>query len=265
MYKQGVSMIFFRKKSVNTLILLFFSIKAALASQSINYGYSFFDVEQYNSFITLTAGPDFVSAGQVQTLQFLPSVQNDYTGNKHWKTVADLGVFIGVERIMTKQISAQLGVAAYADSVFSQQGTVVQFTPSEMSEFPYSYRIRSTRIMLSSKLLTTLSLNQCLRPYFSWEIGAGFNRPTGYNETPTTSSPVLVKHVSDKDQASFAWGVGIGMDYTINKHIRAGLGYQFANLGSASQHLTQDGITTRSFDLSHLYTNQLRFQLTFLV
>lgn len=51
----------------------------------------------------------------------------------------------------------------------------------------------------------------------------------------------------------------------INSHMRIGVGYQFADLGSASLGPTLDATTTETLVLSHLYTNQLRFQLTYLV
>ena len=65
-------------------------------------------------------------------------------------------------------------------------------------------------------------------------------------------------------QSSFAWGLGAGVDYNLNRHIRAGIGYQFADLGAVSLGITPAESTTQTLGLSHLYTNQLRFQFTFL-
>ena len=69
---------------------------------------------------------------------------------------------------------------------------------------------------------------------------------------------------ANHNQSAFAWGLGVGLDYNLNQHIRAGVGYQFADLGSVSLGVTPAESTTQTLGLSHLYTNQLRFQFTFL-
>jgi len=51
----------------------------------------------YQSLATFTVGPDFVKKGQAKTLSLTPPFQNHYTNTHSSTTVADAGVFIGVE------------------------------------------------------------------------------------------------------------------------------------------------------------------------
>lgn len=144
------------------------------------------------------------------------------------------------------------------------KGDVWQFALPEFDDLSYTYHIHHARVMASAKLLTTL-IQPSLHPYVSGEIGAAFNQASGYKETPLEVGAIPTPPFSNHSQTSFAWGVGVGVDYNLNQQIRLGVGYQFADLGSASLGQTTAELTTQSITLPHLYANQLRFQLTILV
>ena len=159
----------------------------------------------------------------------------------------------------------QLGVAGYVDAQLSPQGDVWQFAVPLFDTLGYSYNIHHSRVMFSSKLLTTLPRYQAIHLYFSWELGTSYNRANNYQEQPLIPLAVPMTPFANHTQSSFAWGVGVGFDYNLNQHVRAGMGYQFADLGGVSLGVTPAESTTQTLGLSHLYTNQLRFQFTFLV
>jgi opacity protein-like surface antigen len=215
--------------------------------------------------ITATAGPDFVNPGQAQTLTLLPPFQNHYTKANSSQTVADVGGFVGVERVLTEKLSAQLGVSGYWDSSMTVKGDVWQFALPDFDDLSYTYRIHHARVMAATKLLTTLAQYSSLHPYVSGELGAAFNQASGYQETPLEVGAIATPPFSNHSQTSFAWGVGAGVDYNLNQQIRLGVGYQFTDLGAASLGQTTAQTTMQSLNLSHLYANQLRFQLTILV
>jgi opacity protein-like surface antigen len=152
----------------------------------------------------------------------------------------------------------------YINSRLTPEGHIWQFGVPKFDNFTYAYHIQPLRVMLTSKVLTTLSSHQSLHPYFSWELGAAFNRANNYHETPIIPLVAPMSPFSSHTETSFAWGLGIGMDYNVTQHVRAGIGYQFSNLGAASLGSTSAATTNQTLSLSHLYTNQLRFQLTFL-
>lgn len=215
--------------------------------------------------VTATAGPDFVNPGQSQTLTLLPPFQNHYTKAASSQTVADVGGFVGAEWVVTEKLSAQLGVSGYWDSSMNVNGEVWQFALPEFADLSYTYRIHHARVMAATKLLTTLSQHQSLHPYVSAELGAAFNQASNYQETPREVGAIATPPFSNHSQTSFTWGVGAGVDYTLNQRMRLGVGYQFADLGAVSLGQTTAQTTTQSVSLSHLYANQLRFQLTLLV
>ena len=259
-------MIFDTEKS-RLLLTLLTGLSASIvfsASQTNNFLHSVVDVKQYKPLVMLTVGPDFVQAGQAQTLTLNPPFQNYYTNKSSTATVADAGGFVGVERELDDYLSVQFGVAGYVDAELTPQGDVWQFAVPLYDTLSYSYSVHHSRVMFSSKLLTTLPRYQPVHPYFSWELGTAYNRASSYEEQPLIPLAVPMTPFANHTQSSFAWGVGVGVDYNHNQHVRVGVGYQFADLGSVSLGVTPGESTTQTLGLSHLYINQLRFQFTFL-
>jgi len=216
--------------------------------------------------VTFTIGPDFVNVGQAHTLTLLPPFQNHYTRADAFQTVTDAGIFAGVERNISDRFAMQLGVAGYAvDTEITPRGTVWQFANPAFENLSYFYNIDHTRLMATTKLLTTVANYHSLHPYLTGEIGAAFNNANGYQEIPlegnATGSTPFNRHKNN----SFAWGIGAGVDYNLNQSIRLGLGYQFSDLGSASLGPNPSALTNQTLSIPHIYANQLRFQLTILV
>ena len=223
------------------------------------------NVKAYQPIVTLTVGPDFVQGGKAQLVTLLPPFQNFYTLNSDRETVADAGIFLGVEHALTGKLTAQLGIAGYVDSKLTPQGHVWEFAEPEFDNLSYLYHIQHSRVMLAGKLLSSFTNYQSIHPYFSWEVGAAFNQASGYQETSFTPEVLPMEPFANKTQSSFAYGVGFGVDYNLTRHIRLGAGYQFANLGSASLGVSPASATIETLSLSHLYTNQLRLQLTYII
>ncbi len=120
----------------------------------------------YQPLATFTIGPDFVNPGQAQTLTILPPFQNTYTEEQASQTVADAGAFVGLERKFNDKLSIQLGVSGYVDAQITPKGSVWQFTLPEFEDLSYAYHIHHTRVMATTKLLTTISLYPMLHGEF---------------------------------------------------------------------------------------------------
>ncbi len=226
---------------------------------------TFLDRSHYTPLATFTIGPDFLNPGQAQTLTLLPPFQNTYTKGITSQTAADAGAFVGLERKFYDKLWVQLGVSGYVDAQITPKGSVWQFTLPEFEDLGYAYHIHHSRFMATTKLLTTISLYPLLHPYVSGEIGGAFNHAHGYQETPLEAGVLPMAPFADHSQTSFAWGVGVGLDYNLNQHVRLGAGYQFSDLGGASLGPTSAALTTQTLSLSHIYANQVRCQLTILV
>ena len=214
---------------------------------------------------TLTAGPDFMQKDQSQTIAIIPPFENFYQSNGHVSTVADVGVFVGIERLLTEGISGQLGIAGYWDAGFAQEGTTWQFDRSLFDNLTYNYDIHHTRLMLASKLLGSVPSSTTLHPYATLELGAAFNRASGYNEVSFTPGVFPMAPYANNNESSFAYGVGAGIDYDFNQHMRLGVGYQFSDLGAVTLGSSPVTTTNDTLKVNHLYANQLRFQLTYIL
>lgn len=219
----------------------------------------------YQPLATLTIGPDFVQKGQAQTISLLPPFHNHYTNTNGSTTVADAGAFVGVERVLSDKLWVQLGVSGYVVAQISPDGHVWRFGSPEFDTLVYSYHIHHTRVMAEGKFLTTLIRYQALHPYISWGLGAAFNQAFNYQETALIPGAVPTLPFANNTQTSLTWGAGAGVDYSINPHVRFGAGYQFSDLGLMSLGSTLAATTRQTLRLSHLYTNQLRFQFTCLI
>lgn len=165
-----------------------------------------------------------------------------------------------MEHKQTEQLSWQWGLSGYFNSQISSSGHVWQFAQPEFDNFIYGYTIQSKRVMATGKLLGTIK--QTIHPYVSCELGAGFNRASAYKETSLIIEAVPMAPFSDRTHTSLAWGAGGGIDVNINATLRLGLGYQFANLGKTSLGVSPAQRTQQTLSLPHLYSQEVRFQLT---
>ena len=229
---------------------------------------SFLDIKQYTPVATLTVGPDFVYKNRSQTLTLLDNpfiYQNSYQSNASWQTAADAGGFVGLEHAFTNRFIMQFGVSGYVDAQLSPNGNVWQFADQRFDNLTFSYQIHHSRVMVESKLLGQLTRYASLHPYVSGGMGAAFNNAGAYQEDSITSGVSPSRSFSNHQQTSFTWAAGVGIDYDLSSHVRMGVGYQFANLGSASLEVSPGQQTTQTPSIANLYTNQIRFQATFII
>ena len=240
---------------------------AVLSTHSAAATDDFFGPEApvYHALVSFSIGPDFVNKGQAQTLTPIPPFEKYYTNTNPTATVVDGGTFLGVERVFNDQLWAQLGLSGYVDYLFNTQGNVWLFADPEFDTLSYKYHVRHSRAMLEGKILTTFNPQPALHPYFSWGVGAAFNQANSYQETALIPDAVPTPPFANHTQVGFAWALGLGADYVINTHARVGMGYQFLNLGSVYLGPTSASTNNETLNYPNLYTNQIRFQLTFIV
>ncbi len=214
--------------------------------------------------ITLSLGPDFITQGRAQTLSLYPPFENYYTNTKRSTSAFDGGVFLGVERSMTNETLLQLGVGGYTDELIHPKGDVWLFGSSLFDTLAYQYHVRHSRVVAESKLLFNLKDIQLLHPYFSGTLGAAFNQAGDYQETRLVAGAVPTQPFNNHTRTMLTWGFGVGVDASLSKNVRLGMGYQFADLGSVALGPTPAALTSQTLSFPHLYTNQIRFQLSLL-
>lgn len=247
-----------KKYMVYGLALLFSSTDYASQPVSIKEQSAY--LSTLRSFAAFTLGADFLRTGRAQTLSLVPPFNNYYTANESFKSSGNLGLTAGAEQRWTDTLSWQLGLSGYFNSEVNTTGHVWQFALPEYDNFTYHYRIQSKRLLASGKLLGTVK--QALHPYVSAELGAAFNRASSYDEIALIEEMVPMAPFSNHTKTSLAWGVGAGLDVNINPAFRLGAGYQFADLGKVKLGRSPAQLTQQTLGLPHLYSHQLRFQLT---
>lgn len=210
---------------------------------------------------SLNISADFVRNGRPQNVTLLPPLYNTYT-NINDTHIFAAGGFIGLEHPFQDNFFLQLGVAGYADTSISVKGEVWQMGVPCLNDLAYNYHILLTRVMMEGKFLTHLPPSHKLYPYLSWQVGAAFNKASGYQEEPFVIGAVPTAPFANHMRTSLAWGTGMGADYSISAHTRLGLGYQFLDLGKASLGRTPASLTPQSLNFQHFYTNQIRLQFT---
>lgn len=214
--------------------------------------------------ITFSLGPDFIKHGRAQTLSLYPPFENYYTNKKSAATVIDGGIFVGIERALADKIHLQYGVAGYTDATLNPQGDVWLFGSPLFDTLTYQYKVRHSRLLAEGKFLFDTQYSQTLHPYFSWNLGAAFNKASDYNETPLVAGAVPTQPFNNHTQTAFTWGAGVGVDASVSKNIKVGAGYQFSDFGSVSLGRTSSANTFQTLSFPHLYANQLRLQLSLL-
>lgn len=212
-----------------------------------------------HSFATLTLGPEWIKPGHSQELSLLPSFINSYRANSSYKLAALFGLALGIERPINGRFY-QLGLAGYINTTVRAKGDVWQFGLPEFNNFIYRYNVKSQRLLVTGKILQPL--NQITYLYLSGELGSGFNKAYSYHETPVSETAVAPEPFKNRVKTSFAWGVGTGIDLDINYLLRLGIGYQFADLGKAKLFPSSAQLTNQSLSIAHLYSHQLRVQIT---
>ena len=215
-------------------------------------------------FMTLSLGPDFIQQGRAQTLILYPPFANHYTNKKSTTTAIDGGVFIGFENDMTEKTLLQFGISGYLDQRINPKGNVWLFASPLFETLAYQYHVRHGRVVAEGKLLLKTPQNTLWHPYLSVNLGAAFNQASDYQETPLIAGAVPTQPFVGHTSTSFTYGLGAGFDFFMTHNLRLGMGYQFADFGAVSFGPTTAAITSQTLSFPHLYTNQVRFQLSIL-
>jgi opacity protein-like surface antigen len=216
--------------------------------------------------LTLSAGGISAKVGRTQTL----NAENDFSNYQYqnrggYSGQVIAGGFIGNELLLQHDVYLQTGLAFYQPASFLASGMLTQGIDEPSSDqYVYHYRVNSRQILVETKLLGTV--HATFHPYLLVGIGAGFNKAYAYTaDLPLYNT--FTPQFTAAQQASFSYSLGAGLDVTMNKHLRIGVGYRFSNLGKAN--LGSGLLDTQNFaetiTQSNLYASHLIAQLTYLV
>ncbi|CAM2944409.1 Opacity protein and related surface antigens [Legionella steigerwaltii] len=211
---------------------------------------------------TLSAGPVWESGGKTQTFYLTPEIEKTYAANKSTHVLFDGEFFLGLQKKLSPMAQGQLGLAIAATSNANFSGMIWDDADPEFDNFAYSYKIQHTHVAAKAKLL--FDQGYWLIPWISGSIGVGFNRAYSFDNTPTIFEALPNPNFASHTETTCTYTVGAGVQKALNVHWQLGVGYEFAdwgksNFGRAAGQTLNNGLT-----LSHLYTNGVLFNLTYL-
>lgn len=211
---------------------------------------------------SLSLGPAWTNPGQSQTFYLAPEAEKTFTANRKSETLLNSELFLGIQKQLPHAFQNQLGLALAATSSANLSGNIWDDAEPLFNNYTYSYQVQHTHIAIKDKLL--LSSAYSFLPWVSASLGVGFNRASGFSNTPSIFEAIAMPNFSSNTETSFTYAFGVGVQKAINQHWQTGVGYEFANWGK-SQLGSAPGQTLNSgLKLNHLYTQNLMFNLTYI-
>lgn len=215
--------------------------------------------------VTVSAGPAWTTAGHTQTFYLQPDIQNTYDATNKTTILGSSEIFLGVQRVLSEQLSGQLGVAAGGSGVAKLSGDIWQDADPDYNNFNYSYHVNQFSLTVKGTLIAEDTLiPMAVKPYLSGGLGVGFNRAYNYQANPSLFQAIAAPGFTDKTVTAFTYTIGAGIQKPVSAHWQVGLGYEFADWGHSVLGAAWGQTTESGLRLSHLYTNELQFSLSYL-
>jgi opacity protein-like surface antigen len=208
------------------------------------------------------------TVGQGQSFQISNPITNEfyyYHADKPSQDGIFFEIFLGGEWLLKHNWNLQAGVDF--DQVYTSynsSGTFLQGAdiPSA-DQYNYNYSAISRQVLAEIKLL--YNTQTLFHPYLLLGVGGAFNSAYSFN---TSVPPFLTftREFSDNTNFGFSYNAGLGLDLDLTEDLRLGVGYRFTDLGKIAlgaasiNNIPISGTLTQT----HLYSNELLAQLTFL-
>lgn len=241
-------------------ILLNFYLPIAYATETISDN-TLVSLLKTSSVISLSIGPSWEGAGQAQTLDLTSDIIKTYTTDKPTNTLPTGELFLGIKGSLPKQLEGQIGLDIIATGPATLSGDIWDDGDPNFNNYTYQYKVNHKAVRLSGKLLGNWNLP--VIPWISASLGVGFNKAYGFNNTPTIDEALPSPNFTNKTITAFTYAIGIGIQRQFSLHWQVGVGYEFSDWGRSQLGSTSEESINRGLSLSHLYTNSILFNLTY--
>lgn len=215
----------------------------------------------WSSVITLSAGPLWTDSGKDQTLFLEPDLEKTYTSTKKNQTLFDGELFLGIQRSIKPMVLGQIGVAVAAASKLTLNGDIWEDADPDFNDFYYQYKVNHAHVAVKGKLIA--DRGYFAQPYLSGSVGVGFNRASNFIIIPKIFEQLPGPSFTSHTNTTFTYTVGVGLQKAITEHFQAGIGYEFADWGKYNLGPAPEQTLNSSLSLSHVYTHQLQFSLSY--
>jgi len=217
--------------------------------------------DTYSVVMTLSGGPAWYSEGQSQTVQLGPDTIKRYSPNSKTHATGTGELFLGLSSPITPQWIGQLGLALAYTGTGKLQGDIWEDADPAFNNYYYNYKLSSTRVAVKAKLIA--NMDYFVQPYMSGSAGVGINSSRSFTITPKIFPEVAAPPFRNHTNTSFSYTAGVGLQAPVNEQWVVGVGYEFADTGKSSLNSAQAQQTANSVQLSHFYTNELQFSITY--
>lgn len=218
---------------------------------------------QWKRVITISGGAIWESGGKTHNFYLTPDIEKAYAPSNSNEALATGELFLGLQKVISRQLQGQLGLAVATSSHANQRGTIWDDADPQFANYSYQYKVNHTYLGLKGKLL--LDTGYGFIPWLGASIGLGFNDTHGFTNLPLFFEALPTNNFTNNTNTSFSYTVDAGIQKTINQHWQVGASYEFSDwgknqLGKAAGQILNSGLAS-----NHLYTNGLLFNLTYLV
>ncbi|QDP71256.1 outer membrane beta-barrel protein [Legionella israelensis] len=211
--------------------------------------------------VAVGTGPVWARGGKTQTFYLQPDIQKTWDAQKTHHVLASGELFLGIQRPVSSLMLGQIGIAVAATTSTWLDGDIWEDADPEFNNFRYTYKINHTRVAIKAKLLA--DINDMVRPYVSASLGTAFNRAYDFTATPKIFEEVPAPPFSNNTKNTFTYTVGAGVQKAIDRHWQAGLGYAFSDWGKSQLNRAPGQTLNTGLSLSHLYTHEAQFYLSY--
>lgn len=214
----------------------------------------------WSPIITLSGGPAWTTPGQALYLypQFPFPQVNYYFPTNGSSTITTGEVFFGLRHFVVPNLIGELGLGIAGATDADISGVVnVEGIPQVGV---YKYKVDHGRIELKGKLISS---RYVLQPYISGSFGIGINNSHDFRAESFIPFLFYPAWYGNQANIAFSYTLGLGLQYVLNSHWQVGLGYEFADWGT-SQLGPDNSTLVNGPNLTHLYTNELLFSLSYL-
>ncbi|HHF7368065.1 TPA: outer membrane protein [Legionella bozemanae] len=247
--------------------------KAAVWKDQIEKKVDWFAMS-WRPFATVSLGASFTDdAGKSQFISIDDPIQDEsfsYDADNTDQSKFIYGVSLGIEILLNPSWFLQTGFSYYQPMEFHTHGVVTQGASDVLifDSFSYKYDIQAHQVLFENKLLYNLMYQSLtFHPYISGGVGVSSNTAKDYSVNIVPQFSTFSNQFKDETRTSFSYRVGAGVDYEVTNHIRVGVGYRFSDFGKVELgNASIDGVPTfNNLSQSHLYTNEVLGQITFVV
>lgn len=213
---------------------------------------------------SLSLGPIWAQGVKTQTIPLTPDIEYTLVPNKTRTALLDGEVFIGLQKNLSNHLFSygQFGLALATASSAKFRGVIWDDSEAQFDNYAYQYKIQHSYLALKGKILSDLTMT--LKPWISGSVGLGLNRAYSYQNIPLIYEALPRPNFGSHTQTTFSYALGAGVQRILDDHWQIGLGYDFSYWGKSTLNGSSEQTVPSRIALSHIYTNGVLFNLTYL-